>query len=456
MSLRLTRSRRTAALAGALSATLAIAACGGGGGGDAGGGTGTIDCAPYEAFGDLNGKTVTVYTSIVAPEDQPHIDSYVPFEECTGATVQYEGDKAFEAQLLVRAKAGNPPDIAYIPQPGLLGQLVALNVVKPAPPEVAANVDKFFGEDWKNYGTVNGTFYAAPLGANVKSFVWYSPKEFTDKNLKAPTTLAELKTMSDTLAEGGRKPWCAGIGSGDATGWPATDWLEDFMLRLHGPDVYDQWVKHEIPFNDPRVAQALDAVGAYLKDAKYVNGGLGDVKSIASTTFQDAGLPILQGNCSLHRQASFYAANWPQGTTVAEDGQVFAFYLPAENADTKPVLGAGEFVAAFADRPEVKAFQLYLSTDVWANTKAKIHKDAGTSGWISANNGLNIAENVGSPIDKLSAEILQDPKAVFRFDGSDLMPAAIGSNAIWKQLTSWVTGQDTQTTLNNIEAAWPK
>jgi alpha-glucoside transport system substrate-binding protein len=222
------------------------------------------------------------------------------------------------------------------------------------------------------------------------------------------------------------------------------------MLRLYGPETYDKWVNHEIPFNGPESTAALDAVGAYLKNPAYVNGGLGDVKSIATTTFQDGGLPILEGSCSLHRQANFYAANWGEGVKVAEDGDVFAFYLPGKDANTKPVLGGGEFVLAFANRPEVQAFQTYLSTDTWANAKAKV-----SSGWVSANKGLD-ANNLQSPIDKLSAKILQDPNAVFRFDGSDQMPAAIGSNAFWKQATSWITGQDTKTTVDNVERAWPK
>jgi len=452
MSLRQTKPLRTTVLVGALGLTLGLAACGGDDSGGSTSGTSTIDCAPYKAFGDIDGKTISIYTGIVTPEDQPQIDSYKPFEECTGATVKYEGDKAFEAQVLVRAKAGNPPDLAIVPQPGLVQQLVETGKAKAAPAEVGANVDKFWTPEWKTYGTVDGTFYAAPLGANVKSLVWYSPNEFKENNYTVPTTLDELITLSDKIAASGKKPWCAGIGSGDATGWPVTDWMEDMMLRTSDPETYDKWVTHEIPFNAPEPTAALDEVGKFLKNDKYVNGGLGDVKSIATTTFQDGGLPILEGTCSMHRQASFYAANWPEGTKVAEDGDVFAFYLPGQDTASKPILGGGEFILAFADRPEVKAFQTYLSSDTWANEKVKATP---AGGWVSANKGLD-ASKLTSPIDQLAVEILQDPKAVFRFDGSDMMPAAVGSNAFWKQATNWITGQDTKTTVDNIEAAWPK
>jgi alpha-glucoside transport system substrate-binding protein len=457
--MRTRNTRQVAALAAAvLGAGLALASCASDDkGGDAGGtwpGANKSECKDLDQladFGDLSGRSVGVYTSIVAPEDQPQKDSYKLFTTCTGAKVEYEGSKEFEAQLVVRVKSGNAPDIAYVPQPGLLATLVKdTGKVQEAPSSVASNVDKFFGKDWKKYGTVDGKFYAAPLGANVKSFVWYSPKMFAAKGWTVPTTWDEMIALSDKIAATGIKPWCAGIGSGDATGWPLTDWDEDMMLRLSGPETYDKWVAHEIPFNGPESTAALEAVGSYLKNPAYVNGGLGDVKSIATTTFQDGGLPILEGTCSLHRQASFYAANFPKDAKVAEDGDVFAFYLPGKDASSKPVLGGGEFVLAFADRPEVKAFQTYLSSDTWANTKAKL-----SSGWVSANKGLDPA-NLTNPIDQLSAKILLDPASQFRFDGSDQMPAAVGSDSFWKQATAWITGQDTKTTVDNIEKSWPK
>ena len=456
----LSSKRRFAALSGIVAVALTATACGGGDGGDGGdtgssGGTSSIDCAPYKAFGDLNGKTVSVYTSITAPEDAPHQASYKPFEECTGVTIKYEGSKEFEAQLPVRVKGGNAPDIAYLPQPGLLKTMVETGQVKPAPAEVTANVDKNM-PDFKSYGTVDGTFYAAPLGANVKSFVWYSPSAFSDKGYQIPKTWDELLALSDKIAAdnpgGDVKPWCAGIESGDATGWPATDWVEDVLLRTADAETYDKWVAHEIPFNDPAVATALAEVGKILKNDKYVNGGFGDVKTIASTSFQDGGQPILDGSCYMHRQASFYAANWPEGTKVAEDGDVWAFYLPAKDASTHPVLGGGEFVAAFADRPEVKAFQTYLSSVEWANERAKT---CGSGGCVTANKNAD-ASLLKNPVDKLSAEQLTDKSATFRFDGSDLMPGAVGAGTFWKGMTNWITGQDDKATLDYIENSWPK
>jgi len=198
---------------------------------------------------------------------------------------------------------------------------------------------------------------------------------------------------------------------------------------------------------------AIDKAGEILKNDKFVNGGLGGVKTIATTSFTEAGLPILDGTCYMHRQASFYQANWGDGVNVGEDGDVWAFYLPSMSADTKPVLGGGEFAAAFSDRPEVQAFQAFLASPEWSNEKAKATPNGG---WLSANKELD-PNNLVKPIDKLSYQILMDEKAVFRFDGSDMMPSAVGAGSFWKQMTNWIAlGTSSQDVADAIEKSWPK
>ena len=135
-------------------------------------------------------QEVGVYTSIVAPEDQAQKDSYKLFTTCTGAKVNYEGSKEFEAQLPVRVQAGNPPDIAYVPQPGLLKTLVATGKVVEAPSQVVATTStSSSARTGRPTARVDDKFYAAPLGANVKSFVWYSPKMFADNGWEVPDDL---------------------------------------------------------------------------------------------------------------------------------------------------------------------------------------------------------------------------------------------------------------------------
>jgi alpha-glucoside transport system substrate-binding protein len=442
---------RTAA--GLLGLALAATACGTSGTDDpepqAGGASVPPGCEDFADYQGASG-TVSVYTSIRDAEADAYVESFQKFEECTGITIAYEGSGEFEAQLNVKVQGNNAPDIAFIPQPGLLERFAkAGKLVEPSEATVA-NAEKNYSEAWRSYATVDGTFYGAPNSGNVKSFVWYSPKQFAEAGYDVPETFDELMELSDTIAASGKKPWCAGIESGDATGWVATDWIEDMMLRDAGPDTYDKWVAHEIPFNDPAVVSAVDKAGAILKNDKYVNGGHGDVRSIVTTPFGDGGLPITKGECFLHRQASFYSSFWPEGTEIAEDGDVFAFYFPAmDPSKGKPVLGGGEFVVAFSDRPEVQHFQTYLASEHFVNHRV------GFGPFTTANTALDPENITDNPIGKLSVEILQDQDAEFRFDASDLMPAAVGAGSFWQGMTAWINGKSTQEVLTSIEQSWP-
>ncbi len=405
-------------------------------------------CEAYAEYGTFDGAEVNAYGTILDVEAERLNESWAEFEECTGIDVVYEGSGEFEAQINVRVQGGNPPDLAIFPQPGLLASVAGTGSLLPAPEGVVANAQEFWTEDWQNYGTVDGTLYGAPLMASIKGFVWYSPSVWAENGWEVPTTLDELDALTATIADSGvMKPWCVGFGSGEATGWPGTDWVEDYVLRTAGPDVYDQWVAHEIPFDDPQIVEAVDRVGALIKNPDYVNGGFGDVSTIATQDFGEAGWPVLDGECGMHHQATFYEGLWPEGTTVAEDGDVWAFILPGAEADAAAVTGGGEFVGAFSDAEEVVAVQTYLSSDEWANTRVEI------GGTLSANMGLDPA-NASSPLLQSAAETLQDPDTTFRFDGSDLMPGAVGAGTFWTAMVDWVSGADTATVLGQVESSW--
>lgn len=411
------------------------------------------DCAPYEDYGTFEGESVEVYATIVDVEADQIVESWADFESCTGITIDYVGTQEAETQINVRAAAGDAPDLMIIPQPGLLQRLINDGYVVPAPESVEANVDEFWSEDWKGYGTVDDTFYAAPLMASVKGWIWYSPSDFEAKGYEVPETWDEMMELTETMAEESTatyRPWCVGFGSGDATGWPGTDWIEDVVLRESGPEVYNAWVAGEVKFSDPEIKSAFDRVGEILLNEDYVNGGFGGVNSIVSTTFNDAALPILDGNCSLHHQASFYEAQWPEGTTVAPDGDIWAFITPKIDEEAgDSVTGGGEFVAAFSDAEAVQAVQTYMSSDTWANNRVEL------GGVISANKGLD-PELAGSELGKASIEILQGEDTTFAFDGSDLMPAAVGTSSFWTGMVDWVSGtKDTDEVLTFIDSTYP-
>jgi alpha-glucoside transport system substrate-binding protein len=408
-------------------------------------------CAPYQEYAGHAGTTVTMYSVNLSPESDHLQSSWAEFSECTGIQIEHEGSNDFEAQLTVRVAGGNAPDLAIIPQPGLLQQVVKSGSVVRPPARTEANVDRYWNEAWKAYGSVDGTFYAAPTSAAMKSLVWYSPESFQEGGYEIPTTWDELMRLSDTIAATGSKPWCGGIASGTATGWPATDWLEQVVLRSYGGEVYDQWVAHELPFSSPEITGAMRTVEDWMLNPDYVNGGFGDVASIATTTWQDSGKPILTGDCYLLQQVSFYQLQWPAGTTIGPDGDIHAFYLPGiDSSVPTPVVGGGEFLAAFSDRPEVQAVQNYLSTPEWANSRIAV-----ASGWVSANQDVDQSLYT-DVIDQLSSRYLTDPEATFRFDASDLMPAAVGAGQEWRSMTAWFgQGESITKVAADIDAAWP-
>lgn len=448
--------KRFVAVAASVTMIAGVAACG-----ETNNTSGTAantDCSAYKQYGDLKGKKITVYTPWIDSEGDATAKAFESFETCTGATVEHEGTKDMAAQLPVRVKAGSAPDIAIVAQPGWIKSFVDQGKVIAPSDEAAANVDKYYSQDWKDYASIDGTLWAVPTDASAKSFVWYSPKLFKEKGYEVPKTWDEMldltkKIAKDNAGDQNVKPWAAGIEDGGATGWVATDWVEDAVLRFAGGDTYNKWVDHEIPFNDPAIVDALEKVGEILKNNDYVNGGFGDSQSIATTAWQDAGMSLTDGSAYMMRQALFYQSNFEgmdAGIDVSEDGDVWAFPLPGKSETDKAMTGGGDFALAFADRPEVAAFQAWLGSPEYANARA-----AALSGWVTANTGLDSSKL--KPIDKLAYDALTDKNTTFRFDGSDLMPNEVGSGSFWKQMVAYFAQDKSETeVLDAIEASWPQ
>ncbi len=431
--------RAFAPLAVLAAAGITLAGCTSGGNGGDGPGD----------FGDADG-VVTIYGTIADTEADLLEESWADWEAENDIDIVYESSKEFEAQIGIRAQGGDAPDLAIFPQPGLLADLADRGYIQEAPEGVADNVAEYWSEDWAGYGTVNDTLYGAPLMASVKGFVWYSPKYFADNGYEVPETWDEMMELTATIAATGQKPWCAGFGSDAATGWPGTDWIEDIVLRQGGTDVYDGWVTNEIPFTDPAIASAFDTLGEILLNPEYVNAGIGDVVSINSTPFgADIATAVVDGTCPMTHQASFFDGFLTDaGGVVAEDGDVWAFITPGEEAGASAVTGGGEIVAAFSNDEDTIKVQEYLSSPEWANSRVSL------GGVISANKGLD-PKNASSAILSQAIEILQGEDTTFRFDASDLMPGAVGAGTFWTGMVDWINGTPTEQVLESIEAGWP-
>lgn len=401
---------------------------------------------------DLSGETVTVAGPWLGGEQDNFNRVLAYFEEATGADVQYAGSDSFEQQIQVDTQAGSPPNMAIFPQPGLASGLAAQDLLVPLGDSAADWVRDNFsdGDGWADLGTFENSdgeedFYGVMYRVDLKSLVWYSPDNFADYGYEVPETMEELIALSDQMVADGETPWTIGLGSGAATGWPATDWVEDILLRTAEPEVYDGWVSNEIPFNDPRIVEAIEIFGDFAKNEDYVAGG---VSSVATTDFRDAPQDLFDvpPGAFMHKQANFIPAFFPDDAVVGED--VDFFPLPAYESEDlgNPVLSAGTMMAITEDSEATRALMQYLQTplahELWMaqGQFLTVHLDA----------NLDAYEN---DVLRRQGEILLDADTV-RFDASDLMPGSIGAGAFWTGMIDFIGGDSAQEVADEIQRAW--
>lgn len=398
--------------------------------------------------GAYEGTVVTMFGAFVDEDARRFDSSIASFEEETGIDIQYEGSGDFETLIQVRVEGGDPPDIGGHPQPGLVEGLVDQGaVIDPSPFLTMEFLERQYAQGWIDDSTIGGQIAGVWYRGNIKSLVWYPKDDFDAAGYEVPTTWDELLDLSQTiLDEQGVPPWCIGIESSGATGWPATDWIEDIMLRTQPPETYDAWTSGELPFDSPEVRNAIETMAEIWKNEDWVLGG---TIGIATTPFGDAPTPMFDEppSCWLHRQASFIPAFFPEDAVIGEN--VDFFYFPMIDPEYgEPMLTAGDIAVMYNDRPEVRAVMAYLAT----GESMKGWVEAG--GFISPHQDSNL-DWYPTDVDRRFAELLLASE-VTRFDGSDLMPAPVGAGAFWTEITSWVTGQPLDEALPAIDAAWPR
>jgi alpha-glucoside transport system substrate-binding protein len=421
----------------------------------------------------MKGKKVTIQVQWIGGEGDNFENSLADFEAATGIDVVVDRVGSSHETVLRTRIQGNDAtlDLAMLAQPsgvvayGQDGKLVDL--------ATALGADSLKKVNEEHPATINlvtdgSAVWGIPYKVDVKSTVWYPIKAFEAKGYKVPTTWDELLALSDQIVKDGSHPWCIGMEAGTATGWQATDWLEDIMLRTAGIDKYNQWITHELKFNSPEVTTAMeDAAKIFFTDG-YVDGGGAAIIATHQTDPMD---PMFNDNmqnpgCWMQKQATWYGPDFfpdvkanPGSTSKYVLGQdVGLFYFPPiDSAQGTPALGAGDTLMVIKPqtgdvRPEVMAVAEFLATP------------QGTQRWIEA--GSAISANQSTPADwyagyyKLSVAADIVAKATsFGFDASDLMPPAVGQGAEWTELSAWIQGngqsQTVQQTLDNIDAAWP-
>ncbi|MDO9638696.1 MAG: ABC transporter substrate-binding protein [Pseudotabrizicola sp.] len=418
-------------------------------------GEGAFNWASYEEFkaahGDLAGQTLTIAGPWLGP-DQELVESMLAyFAAATGVTVQYVGSDSFETQVRIDAEAGSAANISVFPQPGLAADLARLGQVAPLTDADATFFQENYaaGQSWVDLATFPGpdgteALYGFFYKVDLKSLVWFSPENFEDSGYDVPETMEELKALTEQMVADGVTPWCVGLGSGGATGWPATDWVEDMMLRVNTPQDYDAWVSNELKFNDPKVVAAIEEFGWFIEEGR-VAGGRG---AVATTDFRDSpkGLFSSPPQCMMHRQASFIPSFFPEGTQMGLDADFFYFPAYAEKDLGKPVLGAGTLFGITKDSPAARAFIEWLKVpaahEVWM----------AQSGFLTPHTGVNVDLYADDTL-KGMGEILLSADT-FRFDGSDLMPGGVGAGSFWTGMVDYAGGKPAQEVADAIQQSW--
>lgn len=409
-------TRRVRAIAAGTAVVALVAACGGGGdgGGDGGGGDGQL------------GGSVSVVGSWSGAEQDSFLAMVAPWEERTGVTVEYTGSRDLQTQLTTGIASGNLPDVAGIPGPGLMKEWYDQGALQPLD---FIDVDAYSGATPEGFAELgqaeDGTLIGVFTKAAVKGLIYYNPANWT---AEPPATWDELQQTAQGAVSGETKPWCVGLESGAASGWPGTDWLEDIVLRQSGPEVYDAWVAGEQKWTSPEIRQAWETFGEVL-DNSY-----GGSEYVVNTNFGRAANPMFESppGCLLHHQASFitdFFAN--EAGATPEDYDFFPF--PAINQEfSGSVTGGGDLIGMFNDTEQARSLIEYLITpeaqQIWVER----------GGFISGNKEVPL-DAYPDEASRKSAEILQNAET-FRFDASDQFPGAM-NDAFFQAIVRFASNQ---------------
>jgi alpha-glucoside transport system substrate-binding protein len=388
------------------------------------------------------GDCVITFLTVWSGEDElPNWENMVkPFTEKTGCTIEAESTRDLNAVLTTRVEAGNPPDITAAPSNSTLRTFIADGDVVPLDFLDMDRMQKQFGDVWLNLGTVDGKLYSVFPRAAIKSLVWYSPPAFKAAGYEVPKTWDELIALCNQIVDDGSACFSIGLESGAASGWPATDWIEDIMLRTNSLDTYDAWVNHGIKWTSPEVTKAWETFGQIVGNQDFQFGGSAGT---LSTNFGDAPCPLFTDppGAYLHRQASFiqsFIMSCPGGDKLVP-GEDFDFF-PFPTIDEQygnPGLGAADSFILFTDNENTRALIDFLTQP---DTMA---------GWLKGG-GSGIAVNKEFPADQYpdaltrrAAEVLAGVDS-FRYDASDQMPGDV-NQAFWTGTLDFVGKPDSLT-----------
>lgn len=395
--------------------------------------------------GEFAGERVDIAGGWYLSDEQVQ-DVFDRFGVLTGIDVRYRTTRNLSSQIFEAAEVGNLPEIVHTMQIATMRQLADGGYVLPMSSDIVAMVDSQFAPFAYSYQNQGEPVYAVPWKVSAKSLVWYDPVRFAEAGYEVPTTMAELDDLTgQMLKDGASAPWCVGIGADGATGYIITDWLENYLLRMSGPEVYDSWVGHDIPFDAEPVVEALDAVGqTWFGDPLSVYGGRNGILGLSVQTAGD-GLFDDPPACWMHTQALWAQKFWVDN---GFDGASMDFFvLPGVEPGPAPIMVAGSFIGLTVDEPAARAVVEFLISVPGMESFVR------NGGFVSPNATLPLEWY--PPVERRVADLIASAP-VLRFDATDSMPPRIGTDVAWKELVRWAEGEgvDTAEVLADIETSW--
>lgn len=402
--------------------------------------------------GSSDSKTVTIWTSV----DQPVLDGFEkqlnPEAKKQGITVSWKKVNDINTLIMTSIQANKSPDIALIPQPGVVDQVVQRNKATSLDSILdMSSLKSSMTPGTLEAGTFDGKLYGLLVSMNVKSLVFYNKKAWANAGYPIPKSLGQLESLTNKIKSDGGTPWCMGIQDpGGASGWPATDWIEDLVMRYGGATQYNDWVTHKVKFDSTLVKKAADEYANLLFPSGNVAGGR---TGIANSNWQTVANPMFASNtkpgCWMLKQGNFITGFFPKNVQSHLDSDVGVFgFPPATAGGDDPTLGGGDLATLINSTSSSQAVMKLLAEKDLGDVSAKAgdyispHKDFDAS--LYPNN-----------IVKGAAEVAYNSSA-FLFDGSDAMPAAVGAGSFWKDMVAWTSGQESlDQALSNIDQSWP-
>jgi alpha-glucoside transport system substrate-binding protein len=353
------------------------------------------------------------------------------FTRKTGIRVDLQGvGDDLPTILSTRVEGGDPPDVAQLPQPGLLVDLARRGALRPIDELVGREVDQRYARIWRELGSADGKLYGVWFKGANKSTVWYNVRTFRDKQVEPPGSYRQWVDVAADLSDGGVTPLAVGA----ADGWVLSDWFENVYLRTAGPDRYDRLARHEIPWTDQSVKDALTTMRQLIGEPNYVAKGL---NGALQTGFEDS-VKLVFGptpQAAMVYEGDF-VANVIRDETPARAKEDFDFFaFPPTTEGARPVVvGGGDVVVLLTDRnPAAGELIKFLATAEAAEVWARI------GGFSSPNKDVNLSV-YPDDITREAARLLVEAET-FRFDLSDTVPAALGATkgaGIWGRLQDWM------------------